>query len=377
MVITAVCVLFLGGTGQAFADGFLTGSITQSEITEGLRFCKEYPATLKYEGKIIEFPEDLCPPTIIRSRTLIPARQLFEAMGGQVDWNSNDRQVHIQVADSTVSLTIGSSNAVVNGLEKPLDVPALIIDHNGDQYGSTMIPLRFVSEELGYTVIWDDTERCANVIDPAELPKLSEAASKKLICIDPGHGGEDPGAIGHEGMEDQLYESRINLDAAIALRDLLTVSGAQVIMTREDDTKIGKYERVAVANEASADLFISVHNNSSDRSSIKGTTTYYYNKSGEDGSLELESYGISSEALAEAVQASVHQMLGTGDNGIVEYPELAVLNKTKMPSIVIEGAYLSNEDDFSLIRKDDYATRYAYGIAQGLIAAMNEAWPSN
>ncbi len=376
MMIAALVVMVQSITGQAFADEFLTGSITQSEIMEGLKFCQAYPATLKYEGSLVEFPEDLCPPTIIRSRTLIPARQLFEAMGGKVDWNPDDRQVQIQVADSTVSLTIGSNQALVNGQEKPLEVPALIIDHNDDSYGSTMIPLRFVSEELGYTVIWDDAERCANVVEPSELPKLSEEASKKLICIDPGHGGEDPGAIGHEGLEDQLYESKINLETAKVLKNLLETAGAQVIMTREDDTKIGKYERAAFANNSSAILFISVHNNSSDRSSINGTTTYYYNKTGQDGSAEYDIYGISSEKLAAAIQESVHLTLGTGDNGIVEYPELAVLNKTIMPSIVIEGAYLSNETDFSLLQQDDYTLNYAFGIAQGLIKAMNEAWPS-
>jgi len=368
LIFTLVC-----STVPVFADETLTGSITPSEIEEGLAFCSEYPAILKYDGQIIEFPEDLCPPTIIRNRTLIPARQLFEAMGGSVDWQPESLQVEICLGDSTVALTIGSNKAIVNGKEKGLEVPALIIDHDGDLYGSTMIPLRFVSEELGYTVVWNDDERTANIVEPAKLPALNETAASKLICIDPGHGGADPGAIGHEDMEDEIYESDINLEVALILKKLLEASGARVIMTRESDIKIGKYDRVAVANNAEADLFVSIHNNSSDSSSTNGTTTYYCNKIKEDGSTEIDLYGFSSETIAAGVQQSLQPLLGTKDNGIVQYPELAVLNKTYMPAIVIEGAYLSNEGDFALISKDDYVYKYAYGVASGLIIAMNDA----
>lgn len=373
IIIMTVAIMMACFTDQSFAEEIMTGSITPTEIREGLEFCAEYPATLKYDGELIEFSKDLCPPTIIRNRTLIPARQLFEAMGGKVDWDPDNGKVVVSVAESTVSLTIGSNKAIVNGTEKSLEVPALIIDHDGDLYGSTMIPLRFVSEELGYAVAWDDNARTANVFDLYDLPELNEAAAKKLICIDPGHGGDDPGAIGHEDLEDQIYESDINLRVAITLRDLLVASGANVIMTRDDDIKIGKYDRAALANAAAADIFVSVHNNSSDRSTINGTTTYYYNRVMENGGSEFDLYGISSETLAAAVQDSLKPLLETMNNGIVEYPELAVLNKTNMPSIVIEGAYLSNEGDFALISKDDYPFKYAYGVARGLITAMNDA----
>ena len=375
MLLTVLSLIFIlmCSTVPAFAEETLTGSITPSEIQEGLAFCSEYPTTLKYDGQIIEFPEDLCPPTIIRSRTLIPARQLFEAMGGSVDWQPENHQVEISLADSTVALTIGSDKAIVNGKEKELEVPALIIDHDGDCYGSTMIPLRFVSEELGYAVIWDDIERIVNVFNPLDLPELNETAAQKIICIDAGHGGEDPGAIGHEDMEDEIYESDVNLKVALDLQKLLEASGATVIMTREDDIKLGKYERVAIANDTDADIFVSIHNNSSDHSTINGTTTYYYDRIQEDGSTQADLYGISSRALASAVQGSLQPLLGTGDNGCIEYPELAVLNKTNMPAIVIEGAYLSNEGDFALISKDDYVYKYAYGVARGLIMAMNDA----
>lgn len=304
---------------------------------------------------------------------MIPARQLFEAMGGSVDWQPENHQVEISLADSTVALTIGSDKAIVNGKEKELEVPALIIDHDGDCYGSTMIPLRFVSEELGYAVIWDDIERIVNVFNPLDLPELNETAAQKIICIDAGHGGEDPGAIGHEDMEDEIYESDVNLKVALDLQKLLEASGATVIMTREDDIKIDKYERVAIANDTDADIFVSIHNNSSDHSTINGTTTYYYDRIQEDGSTQADLYGISSRALALAVQGSLQPLLGTRDNGCIEYPELAVLNKTNMPAIVIEGAYLSNEGDFALISKDDYIYKYAYGVARGLIMAMNDA----
>ena len=86
---------------------------------------------------------------IIGERTLIPARAFFETMGAQVSWDDASRKVIIVEGETTIELTIDSSGTIVNGKEKLLDVPAMIIDHDGDGFGSTMLPLRFVSEGLG------------------------------------------------------------------------------------------------------------------------------------------------------------------------------------------------------------------------------------
>ena len=76
--------------------------------------------------------------------------------------------------------------------------------------------------------------------------------------------------------------------------------------------------------------------------------------------------------MAEFVQQYLSQILGTKDNGAVSYPQLAVLNKTSMPAIVVEGAYLSNVADFQLISQEEYVENYAYGVALGIINYLNQ-----
>ena len=94
-----------------------------------------------------------------------------------------------------------------------------------------------------------------------------------LIMLDPGHGGSDPGAVGPTGLK----ESTINLRVARYLRTLLQADGAKVLMTREDDSTLSLGERVAMANEAGPDLFVSIHHNASIRPTIENEAQVYYN----------------------------------------------------------------------------------------------------
>jgi N-acetylmuramoyl-L-alanine amidase len=99
------------------------------------------------------------PPVIVNSRTLVPARAVFEALGGTVGWNDSVKpaQVSISYAGTSVLLSIDSAVALVNGSEAYLDVPAQIID------GRTLIPVRFVSEALNFPVNWDAARRTVNI----------------------------------------------------------------------------------------------------------------------------------------------------------------------------------------------------------------------
>lgn len=117
----------------------------------------ELPAAVrvKYNGEYISFA---APPVIREERTLIPVRFLFELMGAEVEWNAEEQSAVISYNGTTVKVTIGSSAAIVNGEEKTLDSPAQLIG------GKTMIPLRFISEELGFKVDWNEAERTVTVM---------------------------------------------------------------------------------------------------------------------------------------------------------------------------------------------------------------------
>ena len=78
--------------------------------------------------------------------------------------------------------------------------------------------------------------------------------------------------------------------------------------------------------------------------------------------------------IARAVQTEMVRMLGTDNRGAKEGPKLAVLNKTSMPAIIVEGAFLSNPEDYQRIIAADYADKYAFAVVNGLVKAMNEAF---
>ena len=95
------------------------------------------------------------PPTIENDRTLVPMRFLFEQMGAEVDWNAETKTATATLDNTAVTFAIDNTNANINGQSVTMDVPARLIN------GKTMVPLRFLSEELGFTVTWNEETRTA------------------------------------------------------------------------------------------------------------------------------------------------------------------------------------------------------------------------
>jgi N-acetylmuramoyl-L-alanine amidase len=349
-------------------------------------------------------------------------------MGGYVFWNEEYQEVYINFGESFVILTIDSIFAVINEHERELDVPAMIIANPGELYGSTMVPARFVAEAFGAEVEWDEDERIVTISlhpeEPVEnggsddsglpgenggsddsglpgengepngngdywewvpgtnlpagfapLPRMTEAAARHLIFIDIGHGGTDPGAIGDRGGPRQLFEKDINLVIGFYLRDFLREAGVNFYMSRESDISIPPAERGYRANELGATLFVSIHNNASGTNpNARGTEVLFHRKVDEYDRTEGELFGIYSEDVANRIQREMVRALGTFDRGTRNAPRLIVLNRTVMPAVVVEGAFLSNTHDLDLIWQDDYAIRYAYAVAKAIIEIMNETF---
>lgn len=477
--ILYIMMLVLLGTGCVSAAG--TADITQSDIDAGIAFCKEYPVTLQVDGKTVQAE---VPPIIVKEKTLIPARAVFENMGATVTWDEGARLVEVTLGSSNVKLTIDSKTAFVGGVQKTMDVPAMIINDK------TLIPVRFVAESLACAVNWDDAKRIVKISSPevktttpitsitveeqADFYRIvvqgegiiegyktsaydnpdrfgidmkgvtlniensgidskneifsairysqfdSETvrlvvdleekvvgkvtlssdkqslfidfskkqnsipsnpggvtsygheyvdwrASGKLVVIDPGHGGKDTGSQGKENGVEILNEKDINLDVALRLNSMLKEAGVSTYILRETDKTITLYDRPALANAANGDLYISVHNNSSEGSSANGVEVYYNSKSNESD------YGIYSKHLAEVAQTELVKALGIRDRGAKSEPAYAVLNKTQMPAIIIEGAFLSNPDNLKLMLTDEFREKYAYAAAKAIIQILNES----
>lgn len=183
----------------------------------------------------------------------------------------------------------------------------------------------------------------------------------KIICIDPGHGGTDVGAIGHIGGKD-VYEKNITLSIALPLRDMLTSAGAKVVMTRDTDKDVyGPWAdadpelqaRCDIANKAHADAFVSIHIDSFSNSSVDGTTAYYNAKSSKD------------LLLAQMMHQATMNSLSIPDRG-VKSNDFYVNVYTTMPSVLMEMGFITNDHRVKMLTSS-WGPR---GIAQSLFNGL-------
>jgi N-acetylmuramoyl-L-alanine amidase len=223
---------------------------------------------------------------------------------------------------------------------------------------------------------------------------LTRALGLKIgrIVIDAGHGGHDTGTIGPTG----LMEKDLCLDVALRLGKIIQqrLPGADVIYTRSDDTFIPLEERTHIANEAKADLFISIHANSSHDHQARGIETYYLNLKGSPDAMEVASRENAtanesihdlddivkkiarsekideSREFASDIQDSLSKRIQkqykpVKDRGVRKAP-FVVLIGADMPSILTEISFLSNPADEQLLKKPEHRQRVAEGLYQGV-----------
>jgi len=241
-----------------------------------------------------------------------------------------------------------------------------------------------------------------DLVQPASAPQpthdgqstLTRALGLKIsrIVIDAGHGGHDTGTIGPTG----LMEKDLCLDVALRLGKLFEqkLPGADVVYTRSDDTFIPLEDRTRIANEAKADLFVSIHANSSPDRAARGIETYYLNLKGSPEAMEVAARENAasqqsihdledlvkritrtekideSKELAEDIQESlakrVQKTAKTVRNRGVRKAPFVVLIGADMPSILTEISFLSNPSDEQLLKKPEHRQRIAEGVYQGV-----------
>ncbi len=179
----------------------------------------------------------------------------------------------------------------------------------------------------------------------------------RIICLDPGHGGHNPGAVGITG----LRESEVALNVARKVASNLREMGASVVMTRDGAYDVSLGNRVNIAHRNGADIFVSIHANSHPNPSISGTETYYYSW-GNNAS--------SSRHLANLVQTALVNDSGLRDIG-VKHGSFYVIRTPWIPSILIELGFLSNYHDESLLRQEWYLQGQARSISNAINSYFN------
>lgn len=196
---------------------------------------------------------------------------------------------------------------------------------------------------------------------PAEA--LSAAAAKKVVVVDPGHGGFDPGAVGKSGVQ----EKDVNLEVARRLAAYLGQAGAMVVMTREADNDLSSpgaaglvakmredlEARVALANEKKADLYVSIHAGSYPSPERCGARTFVQRGSAES----MKAARFIQAELARAVKGSG---LYTGE---VDY---YITRSVLMPAVVVETGFMSNEREEKLLADPAYQDKLAWAVYTGV-----------
>jgi len=220
-----------------------------------------------------------------------------------------------------------------------------------------ILTLKSMSKMLNWGIFFDaaneniyiNTKSSSAPILPPERQQPEDGVEStrlmgKTICIDPGHGGSDPGAEGSAGTR----EKDNTLSIGLLLRDRLEKNGCQVIMTHDSDKDVSYPDasadeelaaRVDIANESGADIFVSIHNDSFTNNLTSGTSTYHY---GDADSMRL----------ANLVQKSLVMELLTKDRG-ARFASFYVIRYTDMPAILVEVGFISNPEEEVLLASVD------------------------
>lgn len=216
----------------------------------------------------------------------------------------------------------------------------------------------------------------------------------RTIVIDPGHGGKDPGAMSGSG----LCEKNLVLDIAKRLKNLLKSKWSyEVHLTRETDVFVPLEERTNFANQKDADLFVSIHVNSTRNSDVRGIETYFLSLAGDEesrltASLEnasaergirdlasllgrmLKTAKVSeSRAFAQVVQSHLCQITRAYDRGVRSAPFIVLIGASA-PSILVELGFISNEQDEKLLNSEEYKDKLATALMESIedyIRVMN------
>ncbi len=193
--------------------------------------------------------------------------------------------------------------------------------------------------------------------------EITKGLSGKMIILDPGHGAYtggvyyDVGAVGPSGA----YESKIVLDIALRVKELLEKSGAVVIMTRTEENNKNSPnldKRVQIANSSGGDLFLSIHLNASTSSEISGTETYYFHQ------FSLK--------FAEIIHKKIVNALNTIDRGVRSKGFTVVKDINTMPSVLIEPLFISNPNEEKLILREDIRQKLAEAIFDAIAEYFNQ-----
>jgi len=338
-----------------------------------------------------------------------------EVFGGKVDFDPVKNVASLEFNRGKVEFFIDSSEAIIDNVKRNMKKETKIIE------GRVWIPLEVVitkafGQVLGGQVFWDYPSKTLSTVEkltgapvkeeveevsPIEpemtehVPPLEEAkrARIKTIVIDPGHGGKDPGAIGPGGTKEKDVVLKIAHKLAKELHKNLKT---RVILTRYHDIFLPLADRTAIANREKADLFISIHCNASLKSHTEGFEIYFLSEEASDEeaqavanmenavmaleekkekgnelssilwSLAMNEFMNESSELCSLICFEVDNSLRVVGNRGVKQAGFSVLKGAKMPAVLVEAAFISNESGERKLRSSKFQSELAESICAGV-----------
>jgi len=265
---------------------------------------------------------------------------------------ASGEKVEFEAAKNPLEFVSGSREVMINGARSWLCFPAI------EQNGKLLVSRTDVAKTV------------EPLVRPHRVPNVGKV---QTIVVDPGHGGYDKGQVSRYG-----YEKDFALDVARKLRPLLLSKGLRVIMTREGDYFVPLEVRAQIANKARDSIFVSIHfNASNDDRNATGFEIFSFTPRGapstSDSAVAPSALstqpGSSVDAQSLALSACIyHSLLGhipEYDRGI-KRARFAVLRLTKVPAVLIEGGFLTEQGQCKLIAQKEWRAKLAHAISVGI-----------
>lgn len=195
--------------------------------------------------------------------------------------------------------------------------------------------------------------------------KIPQTAFEKIVVIDAGHGGKDPGTSGTLD-EEKFLEKDINLIVAKKVKKILENKGISVIMTRDTDIFLELPDRSDIANINDAVMFVSIHANWATSETASGYEVYYSKMNNSSAT------GISSKELADSIFESLGDNVSTRPRS-VKYADHVVTKTSYMPAVLIEIGFMSNAEELELMFTKEFQEDFSNGVAQGILNVIDDA----
>jgi len=382
-------------------DGPVTLSTGTADASKGIpfRFYVDIsPATGTGLGKQLKGWKDVrvvgARAAQFDARTVRVVFELKQQMPGTAVYDAVEKRVLITLGTVPTVAPVAAAEEM-----KPMvvQVPAPVAAPEDDEHPTPQGVVVRTTVDAGPTVT--EMQALARQMEDRVDVSISAQAGLKVrrVVIDAGHGGHDTGAIGPTGVQEKDITLKIARKVAARLRKDLKM---EVILTRDKDVYIALEERTRIANDAHADLFISIHCNSNPNRRIYGVETYYLNLTDDNYAMRLAARENKSSArtvsdlqfiladlamksnvddsvrLSKLVQANVVGELREGFGGVkdlgVKHALFYVLIGAKMPAILVETSFVSNKMEEQRLNSSKYQDTISDGVVQGVRHFMEE-----